>query len=69
MTRPYRHKRWGLRALGFLSLALLSLTASSWPGSGGYGNLLILTGLWVGFVGAAVCSVRGVRQGLDTLRR
>jgi peptidoglycan/LPS O-acetylase OafA/YrhL len=69
MSPADRPTRWGLRALGFLALALLSLTVSNWPGSGGYGNLLILSGLVVGLVGAGVCSVRGIRQGWESLRR
>jgi hypothetical protein len=61
-TRP-RQKRWGLRTLGFLVLAAASLLVRNLMYSSGNTDLVLLTfiGLMVGLVGAAVCSVRGLR--------
>lgn len=59
-------KRWGLRTLAFLSLAAGSilaanvLTATDEAGVNDY-VLLTFTGTVVGLVGAAVCSIRGLR--------
>ena len=60
--RP-REKRWGLRTLGFLVLAAASLLVRNLMYSSGNTDLVLLTfiGLMVGLVGAAVCSVRGLR--------
>ena len=61
-SRP-KEKRWGLRALGFLVLAAASLLVRNLMYSSGNTDLVLLTfiGLMVGLVGAAVCSVRGLR--------
>ncbi|HEY6747381.1 MAG TPA: hypothetical protein VI357_16895 [Mycobacteriales bacterium] len=54
--RP-RQKYWGLRTLGFLTLALVSYLASS-----RVGTPLPLLGFIVGMVGAAYCSYRGLKD-------
>lgn len=61
--RPAKPKRWGLRTLAFLGLAAASIIVSNYlrlSGTGGYA-LLPFIGLVVGLVGAAVCSIRGIR--------
>ena len=57
-----RRPRWGLRTLGFLGLALLSLVTALTQGHHTFGTL---GSLIFGLVGAAYCSVRGVRDALD----
>lgn len=59
--RQRPQKRWGLRTLGFLAIALASVLTSSLSG----GNYALLTslGIIVGFVGAGYCSYRGLKQG------
>jgi hypothetical protein len=52
-----RPPRWGVRTLWFLALALLCIGASTLQG---HYTVLTLTGLLVGFVGAMICSVRGL---------
>jgi hypothetical protein len=73
MSRPLLGggRRWGLRTLGFLALAAVSiLGAGPLRGSGLTGLMLFdLTGIVVGLVGAVVCSVRGLRGWRDQLRR
>ena len=60
---PPRRKRWGLRTLGFLTVALASLiTANVLTAGGGQGNALTGLGVLVGFAGAAYCSYRGLRD-------
>jgi hypothetical protein len=60
--RPKR-KRWGLRTLGFLALALASIMASNALSATGTGSLPItFVGTVVGLVGAGYCSYRGVRD-------
>jgi len=57
-----RRPRWGLRTLGFLGLALLAIVTSATLGHhtvGTMGSLLF------GLIGAAYCSVKGVRVALD----
>jgi 4-hydroxybenzoate polyprenyltransferase len=54
--RP-RQKYWGLRTLGFLTLALVSVLAMSWTSSP-----LTLLGLVVGLTGATYCSWRGLKD-------
>jgi len=54
---PRRPKRWGLRTLGFLALALISVLAAELQQT--Y-TLLTLPGLLLGLAGAAVCSLRGL---------
>jgi nitrate/nitrite transporter NarK len=59
MTEPRRRNiRWGLLSLLFLGIALLSVLVSS--GRGRY-DALTLTGLLVGFGGAAYCSYKGMK--------
>ena len=57
-----RRPRWGLRTLGFLGLAFLSLVTALTQGHHTFGTL---GSLIFGLVGAAYCSVRGVRDALD----
>jgi len=60
--RP-KQKRWGLRTLAFLALALASIITSSALTSSGHRDIPItLVGTVVGFVGAAYCSYRGLRD-------
>ncbi len=54
-------KRWGVRTLVYLAIALVSILASILQG---HYTLLSLAGLLIGLVGAAICSIRG----LSTLR-
>jgi peptidoglycan/LPS O-acetylase OafA/YrhL len=57
-----RRPRWGFRTLGFLGLALLAIVTSATLGHhtvGTMGSLLF------GLIGAAYCSVKGVRVALD----
>ncbi len=51
-----RTRRWGLRSLAFLALALVGLFTA-----GGDYALLSAVALVVGFVGAGYCSYRGVK--------
>jgi hypothetical protein len=55
-TTP-KPKRWGLRTLVLLAVALLSILLSTIQG---YYTALSLSGLVVGLVGAMICSVRGL---------
>jgi hypothetical protein len=60
--RPKR-KRWGLRTLAFLTLALASVLTSSALSADGSGvRPIIVVGVLVGFVGAAYSSFRGLRD-------
>jgi hypothetical protein len=54
--RP-RQKYWGLRTLGFLTIALVSYLASS-----RVGTALPLLGFIVGMAGAAYSSYRGLKD-------
>lgn len=54
-------RRWGLRTLAFLVLAAASLLFYNQLREHGLA-LLTTMGLLVGLVGAAVCTVRGVRS-------
>ena len=54
--RKPRRKRWGLRTLGFLVLAITAVVTSQVQGFYSPGTL-ICTALGIG--GAAYCSVRG----------
>jgi hypothetical protein len=56
VRRP-RQKYWGLRTLGFLTIALVSYLASS-----RVGTALPLLGFVVSMAGAAYCSYRGVKD-------
>ncbi|HYT09845.1 MAG TPA: hypothetical protein VEL73_04215 [Mycobacteriales bacterium] len=58
-----KRKRWGLRTLAFLTLALASvLTSSGLSASGSGVPPITLVGVLVGFAGAAYCSVRGLKD-------
>ena len=65
-----RAPRWGLRTMAFLALAAGSLLLAGWfhdhprPGAG----LVTSAGMLTGLVGAAVCSVRGLRSSRGWLR-
>jgi hypothetical protein len=63
MSRPVGQKRWGLRSLAFLGLAAGSIILSNWMRMTGNTDVILLTfiGTVVGLVGAAVCTVRGLR--------
>jgi hypothetical protein len=64
-----KRKRWGLRALAFLALALASIIASNGLSANGAGAVPItFVGTFVGLGGAAYCSFRGLR-GVDWLPR
>jgi hypothetical protein len=56
-------KRWGIRSLLFLGLAAASIILSNWMRTTGNTDVILLTfiGTVVGLVGAAVCTVRGLR--------
>jgi peptidoglycan/LPS O-acetylase OafA/YrhL len=54
-----RQPRWGLRTLGFLGLALLAMVTAISLGGYTFGTL---GSLLFGFIGAAYCSVKGVRS-------
>jgi peptidoglycan/LPS O-acetylase OafA/YrhL len=58
----HRRPRWGLRTLGFLGLAFLSLVVALTQGHhtfGTFGSLIF------GLVGAGYCSIKGLRVALD----
>jgi peptidoglycan/LPS O-acetylase OafA/YrhL len=58
-----RQPRWGLRTLGFLGLALLAIFTSASLGGhtfGTFGSLLF------GLIGAAYCSIKGLRVALHS---
>ena len=57
-----RRPRWGLRTLGFLGLAFLSLVTALTQGHHTFGTL---GSLIFGLVGAAYCSVKGFRVVLE----
>ena len=60
MTEPRkRNVRWGQLSLLFLGIALACILVSN--GQGTY-NAVTLTGLVVGFAGAAYCSYRGLKN-------
>jgi hypothetical protein len=63
MSRPVGQKRWGLRSLAFLGLAAGSIILSNWMRMTGNTDVILLTfiGTVVGLVGAAVCTVKGLR--------
>ena len=58
-----RRKRWGLRTLAFLVLAAGSVILSNYMRLSGNTDLILLPslGLVVGLIGAAVCTIRGIR--------
>ena len=63
MPGPVSQRRWGLRSLAFLGLAAASIILSNWMRMTGNTDVILLTfvGTVVGLVGAAVCTVRGIR--------
>jgi hypothetical protein len=63
MSRRVGQKRWGVRSLLFLGLAAGSIIVSNWMRMTGNTDVILLTfiGTVVGVVGAAVCTVRGIR--------
>jgi nitrate/nitrite transporter NarK len=54
-------KRWGLRTLALLALALLSMLVSEIQG---HYTVLSLAGLLIGLIGALICSIRGLASTL-----
>jgi peptidoglycan/LPS O-acetylase OafA/YrhL len=58
-----RRPRWGLRTLGFLGLALLAIVTSA---SLGHHTVGTMGSLLFGLIGAAYCSVKGLRVALDS---
>jgi hypothetical protein len=58
-----RPKRWGVRALAFLAVAAASIIVSNVLYAQGNQDFVLLTFLGTvgGLVGAAVCSIRGVK--------
>jgi hypothetical protein len=63
MSGPVGQKRWGVRMLLFLGLAAASIILSNWMRMTGNTDVILLTfiGTVVGFVGAIVCTIRGLR--------
>jgi peptidoglycan/LPS O-acetylase OafA/YrhL len=61
--REKRSPRWGLRTLGFLGLAFLAIVTSA---SLGHHTVGTLGSLLFGLIGAAYCSVKGLRVALDS---
>jgi hypothetical protein len=60
MTEPRkRNVRWGLLSLLFLGIALVCILVSNAQGT--Y-NAVTQTGLVVGFLGAAYCSYKGIKN-------
>lgn len=57
-----RRPRWGLRTLGFLALAFLAIVTSASLGQHTVGTL---GSLLFGLVGAAYCSIKGLRVVFD----
>ena len=62
-ARAPGEKRWGLRTLAYLALAAACLMGRNLMYSSGNTDFVLLPflGIVVGLVGAAVCSVRGLR--------
>jgi peptidoglycan/LPS O-acetylase OafA/YrhL len=58
-----RRPRWGLRTLGFLGLAFLAIVVSA---SLGHHTAGTLGSLLFGLIGAAYCSVKGLRVAVDS---
>ena len=69
--RGPRTTRWGIRTLGWLALALVSVLASNAFYARDVTDFVLATfgGTVVGLVGAAYCSIRGLQawQGLGKL--
>jgi hypothetical protein len=62
---------WGVRCLLFLGLAVTCLLLADLVQGRGPGSLLLVCnlGVIIGVVGAAVCSVHGLRNAGDWMRR
>jgi len=60
--RKPKPKRWGLRTLAFLALALASVLTSSILSQRGGDIPLTTLGVLVGLAGAAYCSFRGLKD-------
>jgi hypothetical protein len=64
-----KQKRWGLRSLAYLALAVASIiTSNALRLDDGVNEFALLTfiGTAGGLIGAAVCSVLGIRAGIRT---
>ncbi|HEX2373411.1 MAG TPA: hypothetical protein VHO93_05460, partial [Actinomycetota bacterium] len=63
MAGPVGQKRWGVRTLLYLGLALASIIASNWMRMTGNTDVILLTfiGTVVGLAGATVSTIRGLR--------
>jgi hypothetical protein len=63
MAGPVGQKRWGVRTLLYLGLALVSIIASNWMRMTGNTDVILLTfiGTVVGLAGATVSTIRGLR--------
>jgi hypothetical protein len=59
VARPAKRRRWGLRTLGFLVLAMVALFTASAMGQYTIGTLGCLL---IGLVGAGYSTVRGLRS-------
>jgi nitrate/nitrite transporter NarK len=57
MPKDRKPRRWGLRTLTLLGVALLSMLTSELQG---HYTVLSLTGLAIGLIGALFCSIRGL---------
>lgn len=64
VSRRPKPRRWGLRTLAYLGLAAVSVMASNVLHAKQIDDyvLLTFTGVVVGFTGATVCSIRGLRS-------
>ena len=56
--RQPRKPRWGIYTLGFLAFAFIMVITSN---TQGHYTLLTFSGLVIAFVGAAFCTVKGLR--------
>ncbi|MEP6527169.1 MAG: hypothetical protein ABJA86_08390 [Nocardioidaceae bacterium] len=68
---PPVHERWGVRTLIFLGLMLVSISAGNILQTRGIKEFhaVAFIGTWLGLLGAAVCSLRGVLDAVAWLRR
>ena len=60
-SKARKPRRWGLRTLALLGLALLAMLTSEIQG---HYTVLSLAGLAVGLIGALICSIRGLANSL-----
>ena len=70
-SRARRPPRWGLRTLGWLTLAAVSVLASNVFYAREVADFVLATlaGTLVGLVGATYCSYRGLRDWAEAGRR